>query len=289
MTEIIKKIQDAGVIALASSNEKADSMIGAGVGALLTSSLEVIRHIKASRPELAVGYCGDEEADAAAAAGADFLYGEFFCPKCTARAKDNGLVSVAVAKSAEQAAKMHEIGADIIALEDADAMGGVAMLGALSTASPDAKYIVCGANTPLDYTVIPACIGWVDTEIDTAEDTAAAASAAMYASLGLTLAHIGINAECEQSAIEISTAYSKLLGIKQKTGNSSCFAGSWVEVMKTPYLGEHGHIAIGTKSLVRAIAFYERIGVKFNMSTAKPVAIYFAEDIGGFAIHLVQK
>ena len=111
----------------------------------------------------------------------------------------------------------------------------------------------------------------------------------MYASLGLTLAHIGINAECEQSAIEISTAYSKLLGIKQKTGNSSCFAGSWVEVMKTPYLGEHGHIAIGTKSLVRAIAFYERIGVKFNMSTAKPVAIYFAEDIGGFAIHLVQK
>lgn len=289
MTDIIKKIADAGVIALASSNEKADSMIGAGVGALLTSSLEVIRHIKASRPELPVGYCGDGEASEAAEAGADFLHGEFFCPKCIARAKDNGLVSAAVAKNAAEASKMHEIGADIIVLEDADAMGGVAMLGALSTASPDAKYIVCGAKTPLDYTSIPACIGWIDTDIDAAEDTAEAAGAAMYASLGLTLAHIGINAECEESAVEISTAYSKLLGIKQKTGNSSCFAGSWVEVMKTPYLGEHGHIAIGTKSLVRAIAFYERIGVKFNASTAKPVAIYFAEDIGGFAIHLVQK
>ena len=120
-------------------------------------------------------------------------------------------------------------------------------------------------------------------------DISSAASETMYASLGLTLAHVGINAKSEAEAIEVSTAYSKLLGIKQKTGNSSCFAGSWVEVMKTPYLGDCGHIAIGTKSLPRAIAFYGRIGVEFNMDTAKPVAIYFKDDIGGFAIHLVQK
>ncbi len=284
--EILKA---AGVIAYVDSKEKAEAMIAAGVGALESGDLELIRAIRSSHADIAIGAVGDIEAADAASAGADFLHGEFFCPKCTGRAHDAGILALASAKNAEDAAKMAQIGADIIAFEDADANGGVAMLGAMSVACPDAEFIVCGAAAPLDYTSVPACIGWVDADINNALDTSAAASSAMYASLGLTLAHVGINGKDEQEAIEISTAYSRLLGIKQKTGNSSCFAGSWVEVMKTPYLGEHGHIAIGTRSLPRAIAFYKRIGVEFNMSTAKPVAIYFANDIGGFAIHLVQK
>ncbi len=286
---IQEKIQSAGLIAYASSAEGARAMLTSGVGAVVSCKLDVIKEIKASNADILAGYCGEEDASAAKAAGADFLLGEFFCPKCTGRAKDAGIASIAYAKTVEDAKKMSDIGADFIAFEDADSNGGVAMLGAMSVACPEAKFIVTGSAKPLDYTAVEGCIGWVDAEIDNAEDVAGAASLAMYASLGLTLAHIGINGESEEQAIEISTAYAKLLGIKQKTGNSSCFAGSWVEVMKKPYLGERGHIAIGTKSLPRAIAFYERIGVKFNMETAKPVAIYFADDIGGFAIHLVQK
>ena len=282
-TEFIKAIADAGVIAKVSTLENAQKMAASGVGALECADAELAKSIKAALPEITVG------CTSGIVAGVDFYHGAIWCKSCMAEARDAGVAVIAIAQTALEASKMIGIGADVIDFASADLAGGVAMLGAISVAVPEAKLIVSGASDPASYTVIPACIGWADESIDAAEDVAAAASAAMYASLGLTLAHVGINAQCEEEAIEISTAYAKLLGIKQKTGNSSCFAGSWVEVMKTPFLGEHGHIAIGTKSLPRAIAFYNRIGVKFNMDTAKPVAIYFAEDIGGFAIHLVQK
>ncbi len=280
--DIIKNITEAGVIAAVSSAENALKMAEAGVGAFVCDTADLAKQIKAALPTLTVG-CREN------AEGIDFYIGTVHCPKCVERARSTGAALVAVAKNAQEAEKMHSLGADVIAFVDADANGGVAMLGAMSVAAADAKFIVEGAADGLSYTAVGACIGWTDTEMDTAEDISGVCSERMYASLGLTLAHVGINAQNENEAIEISTAYSKLLGLKQKTGNSSCFAGSWVEVMKTPYLGERGHIAIGTKSLPRAIAFFTRCKVKFNMSTAKPVAIYFEDDIGGFAIHLVQK
>ena len=43
-------------------------------------------------------------------------------------------------------------------------------------------------------------------------------------------------------------------GFGVKEGNSSNFAGSGVEVMKSPYLGKNGHIAVKTNSIPRAAA-----------------------------------
>ena len=50
-----------------------------------------------------------------------------------------------------------------------------------------------------------------------------------------------------------------------------------------------------TNYLNRAIAYLERQGLRFNQDSAKfnakgqMVAIYLADEIGGFAVHLVQK
>ena len=66
--------------------------------------------------------------------------------------------------------------------------------------------------------------------------------------------------------------------------------------MKTPYLGKNGHIAIGTNYIERAMNYLENVlGVEFDEETAKRddkgnlKAIYLKEEIGGFAVHLVQK
>ena len=281
-TEIIRSIEEAGIIASVSSVDNARKMAAEGVGAFLCADVALAREVKAALPTLLVG--AREIGD-----GVDFYVGEVHCPKCVERVRAAGVALVATATDDKSAAAAHALGADVIAFVDAAHNGGVAMLGAMSCAAPEAKFIVIGGADGLTYTAIDACIGWVDEDIDHAEDISDEANYRMYASLALTLAHVGINGRDEQEAIDVSTAYAKLLGLNQKTGNSSCFAGSWVEVMKTPYLGERGHIAIGTKSLPRAIGFYNRIGVKFNMDTAKPVAIYFADEIGGFAVHLVQK
>ncbi|MEM5781245.1 MAG: keto-hydroxyglutarate-aldolase/keto-deoxy-phosphogluconate aldolase, partial [Lawsonibacter sp.] len=61
------------------------------------------------------------------------------------------------------------------------------------------------------------------------------------------------------------------------------------EMMKAPGRGKNGHVAIGVNSLPRARAYLERLGIAFDESTAGPKAIYFAEEIGGFAFHLLQK
>ena len=89
--------------------------------------------------------------------------------------------------------------------------------------------------------------------------------------------------------------FEMLFGFTAKEGNSSIFNGTEVELMKSPYLGKNGHIAISTNSVDRAVAFFERKGVAFNPDSAKYdaknslKAIYFADEICGFAVHLVQK
>ena len=175
--DIIKAITDAGVIASVSTLENAKKMADAGVGAFVCDTAALAKEIKSALPALTVGCREISE-------GIDFYIGEVHCEKCVARAKACGAPLFATAKNAEDAAKMHTLGADVISFVDADANGGIAMLGAMSVAAPEAKFIVSGATDGLSYTAIPACIGWIDADIDAAEDISAEACAKMYASLG---------------------------------------------------------------------------------------------------------
>ena len=112
--------------------------------------------------------------------------------------------------------------------------------------------------------------------------------------LGFELKHIGVNCADPEEALKVAKKFSALFGWAVKEGNSSTFAGTAVECMKAPYLGKNGHIAVGTTSVVRAKAYLESQGFEFDESTAKYKgeklnAIYLKDEIGGFAIHLVNK
>lgn len=107
-----------------------------------------------------------------------------------------------------------------------------------------------------------------------------------------TLAHIGINAENEAEAMKTAELLSAMFGFAVKPGNSSIFAGKGFEIMKTPYLGRNGHIAIGTPDVAAAQAELEARGFAFLPETAKHKdshlhAIYLKDEICGFAVHLV--
>lgn len=117
---------------------------------------------------------------------------------------------------------------------------------------------------------------------------------AMKNEFGFEVRHVGINCENEEEAVKVAARFEALFGFPEKAGNSSVFAGTGVEVMKTPYLGRNGHIAIGTTDIAGAVKYLESIGVEFDPETAKyknekMIAIYMKEELGGFAIHLVQK
>ena len=110
--------------------------------------------------------------------------------------------------------------------------------------------------------------------------------------LGLELGHIGIN--CADEA-EAAKTIANLLSMAVKVGNSSIFVGKKeFEIMKKPGRGTNGHIAILTNNVDRAIYHLGQRGVKFDMDSknvkdGKTVAIYFADEIAGFAFHLVQR
>ena len=119
---------------------------------------------------------------------------------------------------------------------------------------------------------------------------------AVQTMLGFELAHVGVNAENEEEAVKVANRFAFIFGMPAKVGNSSVFAGSALEVMKTPYLGKNGHIAVKTNYIERAVNYLSTVlGVEFNEESAKRdakgnlKAIYLKEEIGGFAVHLVQK
>lgn len=118
--------------------------------------------------------------------------------------------------------------------------------------------------------------------------------AEIYEKLGFSLAHVGINGAREEEAMAIAQAFETLFGFPKKPGNSSVFAGSYVEIMKAPFRGQHGHIAIGTSDPDLAVAYLESQGYTFAPETAKRddsgmlKAIYLEKEIGGFGIHLVK-
>ena len=108
-----------------------------------------------------------------------------------------------------------------------------------------------------------------------------------------TLARVGINCANSDEAKRGAALFEAMFGLTAKEGNSSVFAGKAVELMKAPYLGRNGHIAIGTPDVAAAVADLKGRGFAFNMDSAKYKAdgtlnaIYLADEICGFAVHLV--
>ena len=104
----------------------------------------------------------------------------------------------------------------------------------------------------------------------------------------------GINTGNEEEAMKVANLIGSLLNMKVAPGNSSIFVGNKeFEIMKKPGRGTNGHIAIGCNNVDRAIYHLSQRGVKFdldskNVKNGKTVACYMADEIAGFAFHLVQ-
>ena len=112
--------------------------------------------------------------------------------------------------------------------------------------------------------------------------------------LGFEFAHLGINEENEDKALNSASLLSHLFYFPIKEGTSSIFAGPGFEVMKKQYLGKYGHIAITTNHIHRAITYLKMKNISILPETAKEKegklkAVYLDQEVSGFAIHLLQK
>ncbi len=112
--------------------------------------------------------------------------------------------------------------------------------------------------------------------------------------LGFELMHIGINMEDLEAATKLSGTLAAIFDMEQRVAEKGIFVGECMEVMNYMARGTHGHIAIGTYDVDRAIYHLGRKGITFDENSRKSDSkgtnfIYIDGEFGGFPIHLVRK
>ena len=269
---------------------------------------EAIRLMSEAYPEMLVGagtVLTTEQVDRAVAAGSKFIVSPGLNPKVVKYCQEKNVpITPGTARPTDIEMAL-ELGLDVVKFFPAEQNGGLAMIKAMAAPYTKVKFMPTGGinaknlKSYLDFDKIIACGGsWmVPKDLVAAGDFEAIKNLtreAVNTMLGFELRHIGINANGEEEADSVAGSFEKLFGFTKKVGGSSVFAGTAIEVMKAPYLDANGHIAIGTNYIERAVYHMELQGFEFDPETAKYkngklVAIYLKGELGGFAVHLVQK
>ena len=314
MNEVLQTISNIGIVPVIAIDDAskavplaralaAGGLPAAEVTFRTAAAEDAIRAIAKEVPEMLVGagtVITPEQLDRALAAGSRFIVSPGFNPELVKYGLSKGALMVPGTATGGEMEQAMALGLDVVKFFPAEQNGGIAKLKALAGPYRTLKWMPTGGvNTRnlMDYLSFPqivACGGTWMVKKDLIEgekwdEITAICKEAVKTMLGFSLAHVGINCENEVEAQRAARSLCAFFDFDYKPGNSSIFAGSAVECMKSPYLGKNGHIAIGTNSLDRAIYHLSRQGVEFDESTRKPKAIYLKGEVGGFAIHLVQK
>lgn len=197
------------------------------------------------------------------------------------------------------------LGLKVVKFFPANVYGGLTAMKSLSGPFGNIKFIPTGgvnADNLGEYIKAPFihAVGgsWVCAKKDISEGNfekiTSLCREARERALGFEVAHVGINCEDAESSMEVCKKFEAAFGFSTKAGNSSNFATGSIEVMKTDYLGENGHIAIRTNKIDAAVSELAGKGFEIDMETAKykgerMIAVYLKEQFGGFAVHLLQK
>ncbi len=246
-----------------------------------------------------------DQVDKAVAAGAKFIVAPGFNPKVVDYCIAKGIPVAPGISSPSEIEMGLERGLEILKYFPAGASGGLDFLKAISAPFSGVQFMPTGGvdtvnlKEYLSFNRVLAVGGtWIakDAAISAGkfDEITKLAREAVMLSLGFELAHLGINEASPERAMSGAETMARLFSFAVKDGNSSTFAGAGFEFMKKPFLGTHGHMAIATLSLPRAIALLRRKGVGTKPETAKEkdgkvIAVYLDVEVGGFAVHLLQK
>jgi len=247
------------------------------------------------------------QVDAAIEAGSKFIVSPGLNPKTVQYCIEKNIPITPGTSSPSDIEQAIELGLEVVKFFPAEQSGGLAKIKAMAAPYVNMKFMPTGGinaknlTTYLDFPKIIACGGsWmVPSDLINAgewDKIEQLTREAVQTMLGFELAHIGVNCETEEEAVKATNRFAFLFGMPVKDGSKSLFAGTALEVMKKPFLGKNGHIAIRTNYINRAINYMETVlGVEFNYEDAirdakgNIKALYLKEEIGGFAVHLVQR
>ncbi|MDD3240690.1 MAG: bifunctional 4-hydroxy-2-oxoglutarate aldolase/2-dehydro-3-deoxy-phosphogluconate aldolase [Lachnospira sp.] len=269
---------------------------------------ESIKIMSEKYPELIVGagtVLTPEQADRAMAAGSKFIVSPGLNPKVVKHCLEKGYPIVPGTSNPSDVEVAIELGLDTVKFFPAEAAGGLNMIKSMAAPYTKMHFMPTGGinagnlKSYLDFNKIVCCGGsWMVKKDMVAagdfEGIKKLTAEAVDTMLGFEMRHVGVNMADEASALELADTLNAMFGFEKKVGNSSVFSGTGFEIMKKMGRGTKGHIAIATNYIERAIYHLERRGFEFDKDSTvikegRMKAIYFKGELGGFAMHLVQK
>ncbi len=313
-------IERTGILPVINITEKemalplAKALIDGGMCALEVtlrseSSLESITAIKKQYPDFVLGagtVLSVKQVDEALKAGADFIvcpgYDEEIVDYCVSK----NILVVPGCSSGSEIQKAVKKGLKVLKFFPAELSGGMEAIKLLSGPFPSVRFVPTGGinfknlGSYLQNEKILACGGSYMATADQIkkgdfEGITASCKKAVDISLGFELAHVGINNQNGEEALVGAEKMADTFRLPLKVGNSSNFAGTAVEFMKTMYYGTKGHIGFKTNSMSRALAYFEANHIEVIEESirrddkGKLVSAYLKDEIGGFAVHIVRK
>ena len=315
--DVLSRLAAAGVVPVVVLDNAADAvptaraMVAGGIDVMeitfrTAAAADSIRAVAAEVPEMLVGagtVLNLEQCKLAVECGAKFIVSPGYDEETVAWCVENGVAVTpgCVTPTEIMAALKH--GLNVVKFFPANVYGGLSAIKALSGPFVGLKFIPTGGvnqQNLAEFVVNPSihAVGgsWVCPKADIAahnfDKITQLCAEARRSVLGFELAHVGVNCDSAEESLAVCEELEKAFDFEVKTGNSSNFASTGVEVMKSMYLGKNGHLAVRTNKIETAVAELEKRG--FAVDTAKykgdrMIAVYLKNEIGGFAIHLLQK
>lgn len=291
----------------------AEALLQGGIGAMeitlrTDAALGSIQAVAQNCPSMLVGagtVTSLAQCQACVEAGARFIVSPGFDEEVVSWCIDHSVAVIPGCVTPSEITRALALGLHVVKFFPANVFGGISALKALAAPFRTMKFVPTGgvnAHNLSEFAAAPFvyAVGgsWMCTSADIAagnfEKITQLSREAVQLLHGFEVAHVGINAASEAEASQLSVQLSTAFGFPVRAGASSFFASDAIEIMKTPYLGAKGHIAIRCNQLPRAVAYLESLGYHTRPGTEKYkanrcIAVYLQEEWSGFAIHLLQK
>ena len=320
MTNVQQKLCEVGIIPVVVIDDVKDALPlakalyeggikAAEVTFRTEAAADAIKAMSDAYPDMLVGagtVLTPAQADKAKANGAKFIVSPGLNPIVVRHCQEIGVEIVPGVSSASEIEQAMSLGLDTVKFFPAEAAGGIPMLKSLCAPYKNIKFMPTGGLNEknfIDYLALDCvfCAGGgfvANTKLvkegnfDKIRQIAQETVKTMH---GFKIVHVGINAGSADNAYDIAKMFAPFCLEINRDTDAGMFLNNDIEIMKKPWYGEKGHIAIACNNIKRAEAYLKSIGVKF-IEESKNIdakgnykAVYIDGDIAGFAVHLVQK
>ena len=316
--DVLKRLAQSGVVPVVVLEDAKDAvptakaMLAGGIDVMeitfrTAAAADSIKAVAQECPDMVVGagtVINLEQCKLAVECGAKFIVSPGYDEETVAWCCDNGIPVTPGCVTPTEIMMALKHGLKVLKFFPANVYGGLSAIKSLAGPFGGVKFIPTGgvnAQNLAEFISSPYihAVGgsWICPKADIAagnfDKITALCKEARKTLLGFEVAHIGINTPDADASMDVCKAFNDAFDFNIKQGNSSNFASTGVEVMKTMFKGANGDIAIRTNKMIPAIAEMERRGYELDMDSVKDKnnikAVYFKNEIGGFAVHLLQK